>query len=78
MQTKYTDKDGNEFELRPYPYRKNQHACVGCAFKFGNSNACVAAPTCTPEELGYRTSPETEGRYVWRRKDSPTWQEEKA
>jgi hypothetical protein len=46
--TKYTDKDGNVYTLQPYQYNKGDDACVGCTFKFGNSKACIAAPTCTP------------------------------
>src|SRR4051812_19336014 len=49
-QLNYTDADGNNYQLVPGPpYEKGQHACHGCAFKFGNSEACQAAPTCTPK-----------------------------
>jgi len=50
MQTEYEDEDGNKYVLRhvDIPYHKENHACAGCAFKFGGSKACNNAPTCTP------------------------------
>jgi hypothetical protein len=64
----YTDKDGNNYELQPYPWIKGDRACVGCAFKFGNSNACKEAPTCTPNNNHEGiVKPEWIGKHlVWR------------
>lgn len=75
---RYIDNDGNTFELTTYPYKKGDAACVGCAFKFGNSEACRRAPSCTPNNpstmrLYNETSPpfpEWIGKHlVWRIKN---------
>jgi len=68
MQKEYIDKDNNIYELLPYKYHKGDHACVGCAFKFGNSNACKKAPTCTPKNNKYESL--VKGRHVWIQKNS--------
>ena len=46
--SQYTDESGNHYELANQVYNVGEHACVGCAFKFGNSQACRKAKTCTP------------------------------
>lgn len=65
----YTDKDNNDYILVKEDYIKNNHACHGCAFKFGNSKACQEAKTCTPKndhKDGF--SPRVIGRHVWKLK----------
>jgi len=60
---KYTDYDDNEYELQPHESKKGDRACIGCAFIFGNSEACRMAKSCTPEDK-YRNRL-LKGRYVW-------------
>ena len=63
----YTDLDGNKYQLVPQVYNKGDHACVGCAFKFGNSEACMRAKTCTPKtdwKNGSRSL--VKGPHVWK------------
>lgn len=67
---KYTDAQGNQFELIPgEPYQPGQHACHECAFKFGNSSSCRSAKSCTPYISGRHTGYEhvrlTPAGYVW-------------
>lgn len=62
----YTDKDGNNYKLVPQIYKVGDHACVGCAFKFGNSNACKEAKTCTPKsDWKSGNQPLIKGSNVW-------------
>ena len=64
---KYTDSDGNNYELVPQIYNKGDHACVGCAFKFGGSNACNKAKTCTPRsDWKSGNGPLVKGGNVWK------------
>jgi hypothetical protein len=66
--TEFKDDTGVEYVLKPQQYNVGQHACVGCAFKFGGSHLCAAAPTCTPAhwDSGARV---LQGPHVWVRKD---------
>lgn len=62
----YIDEDGNEYRLTQYPFKRGDRACVGCAFKFGNSLACRKAKTCTPRiGFGSDVTPLVKGHNVW-------------
>ncbi len=64
----YIDEMGDNYHLVPQEYHPGEPACVGCAFKFGNSEACKKAKTCTPTEDGTNRTPRVvTGRHVWKR-----------
>lgn len=51
----FIDKSGVEYQLVEQVYNQGDPACVGCAFKFGNGEACKSAPTCTPKLGDHKT-----------------------